>query len=77
MNNFESGSFTYTELEGDTSTVQEQSLAAGVTISGEDSSLEKNPEQESIFLDLKESGVFIEPFEPFYIDGSAPQSNAR
>ena len=77
MNNFESGMFTYNDLEQDTRGVDsEQSIARGLTISNEDPT-DTPVEEQSVYLGLEESGVLIEPFEPFYADGTAPQVNAR
>lgn len=78
MNNFESGEFTYGDLKkGVSSADTEQSIATDVVISNEDHLPDTEISKEKMFDGLAESGVEVEPFEPFYADGTVPEQNTK
>lgn len=78
MDNFESGEFTYRDLEKSVlSADSEQSIATDVVISNENPPPDTEISKETIFDGLKASGVDVEPFEPFYADGTPPKQNVR
>lgn len=78
MDNFESGEFTYSDLkEGEPLAGSEQSIATGVVINSENPLSDTEISKEIMFDGLAESGVEVEPFEPFYADGTTPEQNTK